>query len=117
MDGMLPNFFTLNGKSFPATETVKAKRGQRVLFRLIGAGAFTHPMHLHGTDFEVIAKDGHPLGSPFKADVIQIGSGERYDIAFAPNRPGKWIFHCHIGHHLTNDGDAPGGLLTVVEVI
>jgi len=116
MTGMLPNFFTLNGKSYPATETVKMKVGQKALFRLVGAGSFSHPMHLHGTDFTVLAKDGHPLASPFEADVIQVGSGERYDIAFSPARPGKWVFHCHIGHHLTNDGDDPGGLLMVVEV-
>jgi FtsP/CotA-like multicopper oxidase with cupredoxin domain len=116
MEGMLPNFFTLNGKSYPATETVKMKVGRKALFRLIGAGAFTHPMHLHGTDFTVLAKDGHPLASPFKADVIQVASGERYDIAFTPQRPGKWVFHCHIGHHLTNDGEGPGGLLMVVDV-
>ena len=116
MDGMLPNFFTLNGKSYPATETVEIKRGQRALFRLVGAGSLSHPMHLHGTDFTVVAKDGHPLATPFEADVIQVGSGERYDIAFTPNRSGKWVFHCHIGHHLTNDGDDPGGLLMVVDV-
>jgi FtsP/CotA-like multicopper oxidase with cupredoxin domain len=116
MEGMLPNFFTLNGKSFPATETVSMKTGQRALFRLVGAGSLSHPMHLHGTDFTVVAKDGHPLASPFKADVIQVGSGERYDIAFTPTRPGKWVFHCHIGHHLTNDGADPGGLLMVVDV-
>jgi FtsP/CotA-like multicopper oxidase with cupredoxin domain len=73
-------------------------------------------MHLHGTDFSVVAKDGHELAQPFKADVIQVGSGERYDIAFSPTRPGKWVFHCHIGHHLTNDGEDPGGLLMVVDV-
>jgi FtsP/CotA-like multicopper oxidase with cupredoxin domain len=116
MEGMFPNFFTLNGKSFPATETINMKVGQKALFRLVGAGAFTHPMHLHGTDFTVVAKDGHPLSAPFKADVIQVGPGERYDIAFSPLRPGKWVFHCHIGHHLTNDGDDPGGLLMVVNV-
>jgi len=117
MEGMLPNFFTLNGKSYPATETVTVRRGQRALFRLVGAGSLSHPMHLHGTDFTVVAKDGHPLASPFEADVIQVGSGERYDIAFTPDRPGKWVFHCHIGHHLTNDGKDPGGLLMVVNVI
>ena len=117
MEGMLPNFFTLNGKSHPATETVTVKRGQRALFRLVGAGSLSHPMHLHGTDFTVVAKDGHPLASPFEADVIQVGSGERYDIAFTPDRPGEWVFHCHIGHHLTNDGKDPGGLLMVVNVI
>ena len=116
MEGMLPNYFTLNGKSFPATETVKVRRGERVLFRLVGAGAFTHPMHLHGTDFTVVAKDGHPLAAPYKADVIQVGPGERYDIAFTFDRPGKWVFHCHIGHHLTNGGEDPGGLLMVIDV-
>lgn len=116
MEGMLPNFFTLNGKSFPATETIAIRRGQRALLRLVGAGSLSHPMHLHGTDFTVVAKDGHPLASPFQADVIQVGSGERYDIAFTPDRPGKWVFHCHIGHHLTNDGEDPGGLLLVVDV-
>ena len=117
MTGMLPNFFTLNGKSYPATETVKMRVGQRALFRLIGAGSLSHPMHLHGTDFTVVAKDGHRLPAAYEADVIQVGSGERYDIAFTPDRPGKWVFHCHIGHHLTNDGKDPGGLLMVVNVI
>ena len=116
-EGMLPNFFTLNGKSYPATQTVKAKLGERGLFRLIGAGSLSHPMHLHGTDFTVVAKDGHPLAAPYKADVIQVGSGERYDIAFTFDRPGKWVFHCHIGHHLTNDSAGPGGLQMVVDVI
>jgi FtsP/CotA-like multicopper oxidase with cupredoxin domain len=115
-DGMLPNFFTLNGKSFPATETIPVRRGDRVLLRLIGAGQFSHPMHLHGTDFRVIAKDGHRLASPYDADVLQVGSGERYDVAFRATEPGKWIFHCHIGHHATNNGNSPGGLMLVVDV-
>lgn len=116
MEGMFPNYFTLNGKSFPATETIRVKRNQRVLLRLVGAGQFVHPMHLHGTDFEVVAKDGRPLAAPYKADVIQVAAGERYDIAFTATEPGKWIFHCHIGHHLTNDGASPGGLMLVVDV-
>jgi len=116
MEGMLPNFFTINGKSFPATETLKVDRGDRVLLRLVGAGQFTHPMHLHGTDFKVVAKDGHPLAQPLAADVIQVASGERYDIAFTATEPGRWVLHCHIGHHLTNDGAGPGGLMMVLEV-
>src|SRR5439155_5297450 len=51
-DGMLPNFFTINGKSYPATETLRAKVGERVRLRFIGAGQFIHPMHLHGQPFE-----------------------------------------------------------------
>lgn len=116
MEGSFPNFFTLNGKSFPATETIEAKRGDRVLLRLVGAGQFEHPMHLHGTDFRIVAKDGHPVEQPLAADVVQVAPGERYDIAFTATEPGKWVFHCHIGHHLTNDGEDPGGLILVVDV-
>lgn len=114
MEGALPNYFTLNGKSYPATEPVNVKPGARVLLRLVGAGQFIHPMHLHGTAFTVIAKDGHALSSTYKADVIDVAPGERYDIAFTAPASGKWVFHCHIGHHLTNNGVSPGGLLMVV---
>ena len=118
MEGAFPNFFTLNGKSFPATETIAVERGDRVLLRLVGAGQFEHPMHLHGTDFRVVAKDGHPVreSAQIDADVVQVAPGERYDIAFTASEPGKWVFHCHIGHHLTNDGADPGGLILVVDV-
>ncbi len=116
MTGMLPNWFTINGKSFPATETIKVRTGQRVLLRLIGAGQFEHPMHLHGTTFDVVAIDGHALDRPIERDVQPVSSGERYDLAFVAPAPGKWLFHCHIGHHMTNNGEAPGGLQLVLDV-
>lgn len=116
MGGMLPNWFTINGKSYPATETIRVRTGQRVLLRLIGAGQFEHPMHLHGTTFDVVAIDGHPLKVPIERDVQPVSSGERYDLAFVAPAPGKWLFHCHIGHHMTNNGKTPGGLQLVVEV-
>lgn len=117
MPGMLPNYFTINGKSFPATETIAVRRGQRVLLRLVGAGQVVHPMHLHGTDFRIVAKDGHPVsGPPQAADVVQVAPGERVDIAFTATEPGKWLLHCHIGHHMTNNGEMPGGLTLVVAI-
>lgn len=114
MEGMFPNFFTINGKSFPATEPLEVEAGERVLLRLVNAGQFDHPLHLHGTAFEVVARDGHPTADAGLRDVINLASGERADIAFELP-PGKWAFHCHIGHHLTNDGEGPGGLMTVIE--
>jgi len=114
MEGMLPNFFTINGKSYPETGTISVPAGKPVLFRLINAGQLAHPLHLHGTAFRVIARDGHPVADSGLRDTISLESGERADIAFRLP-PGKWVFHCHIGHHLTNDGAGPGGLLTVVK--
>ncbi|MBI3003357.1 MAG: multicopper oxidase domain-containing protein [candidate division NC10 bacterium] len=53
-----PNSSTVNGKVFPATETVK--KGLRVWIRFIRADQFTHPMPLHGFPFTVVASDGFP---------------------------------------------------------
>jgi len=114
MEGMFPNFFTINGKSFPDTEKINVPAGKRVLLRLVNAGQFAHPLHLHGTAFRIVARDGHPSGDRGLRDTVTLESGERADIAFTLPK-GKWILHCHIGHHATNDGDGPGGLLTLVE--
>ena len=38
MEGVMPNFFTINGKSYPSTETVHLKVGQHLLVRLGGGG-------------------------------------------------------------------------------
>ena len=55
MSGMEPNYFTINGKAFPATETINVTLGQRVRLRFIAIGQFIHPMHLHGVPFEIVA--------------------------------------------------------------
>lgn len=121
LDGMLPNFFTINGKSYPATETVKAKVGDRLLFRFIGSGQFIHPMHIHGGPFEIVGTDGNPVppGARLTKDTVLVGPGERYDIVWTALQPGKWLLHCHINHHITNNGaevNGGGGLTMLIDV-
>lgn len=49
MEGGLPNFFTINGKAYPATDVVKMRVGQTIKLRFIGThNNFSHPMHVHG---------------------------------------------------------------------
>lgn len=108
------NFFTVNGKSFPATEPIKLKEGERVRVRMINVGYQTHSMHLHGHSFVVTHKDGRLIKIPQEQDTVLIGPGERYDLVFTANRAGLWLFHCHVVPHVTNDGAYPGGLLVPV---
>lgn len=107
MGGMEPNYFTINGKAFPDTETINVKVGDTVRLRFIGIGQFVHPMHLHGVPFKIVATDGHPVPEPAQLtkDTISVAPGERYDVEFVATRPGQWMVHCHILHHTTNDGD------------
>lgn len=109
------NYWTINGKSFPDTEPILVKEGQRVRIRLINISNLAHPMHLHGTDFRVIAEDGHPLPQPRILNTVNVEPGKTYDIDFIANNPGVWVFHCHELHHTTNDDTAPGGLITLIQ--
>jgi manganese oxidase len=122
MDGQLPNFFTINGRSYPSTDVIRVKVGQRVLLRFIGSGQFIHPMHLHGQPFRIVGTDGNPVpeAGQLTKDTVLLGPGERYDVEFVARAPGKWLLHCHINHHITNDGaevNGGGGLTMVVEMM
>ena len=122
MEGALPNFFTINGKAFPATETIHMKVGERALLRFIGsANNFIHPMHVHGGPFSIVAADGVPVppGTRIEKDTINVAPGERYDVIWTAREPGRWLLHCHIPHHTTNDNveaRGGGGLTMILEV-
>lgn len=118
MAGMEPNYFTINGKAFPETETIEVKKGQLVRLRLTSIGQFVHPIHLHGVPFKIVATDGHPVpeAAQLTKDTVLVSPGERYDIEFIASEPGQWVLHCHILHHTTNDNVEPGGLMLMINV-
>jgi FtsP/CotA-like multicopper oxidase with cupredoxin domain len=95
--------YTLNGKSFPATEPLEAKVGQTLRIRFMNEGMMIHPMHLHGMHMTVISKDGWPQPQPWKCDTLNIAPGERWDVVVNCNNPGTWAFHCHILPHAEGD--------------
>ena len=95
--------YTFNGKSFPATEPVVAKLGQKLRLRFMNEGMMIHPMHLHGMHMTVIAKDGWPQPAPWKCDTLNIAPGERWDVIVNCNNKGTWAFHCHILQHAESD--------------
>ena len=92
--------FTINGRSFPYTQPIIAKVGERVRIRFMNQGLMSHPMHLHGQPMLVITKDGYPVPAPYKCDTINIAPGERYDVIVQARAVGKWAFHCHILSHV-----------------
>jgi FtsP/CotA-like multicopper oxidase with cupredoxin domain len=98
-----PLGFTLNGKSFPATEPIVVKQGQTVLVRYMNEGLQIHPMHLHGVAQEVIALDGHKLAQPYTEDTVMVAPGQRVDVLIRAVEKGTWAFHCHILTHAEGD--------------
>ena len=92
MEGGMPNYFTINGRAYPATDTIQMKVGETLKVRFIGStSGFIHPMHIHGGPFRIVvdATEKHvPPGARFK-DTINVGPGERYDVIWQARKPGK----------------------------
>jgi FtsP/CotA-like multicopper oxidase with cupredoxin domain len=105
--------YTIDGKSFPATQPLTAKLGQDVLIRLANAGELLHPFHLHGYHFMVIAQDGERLTAPYKADTLVVAPGETFEVLVHADQPGAWAFHCHILSHV----EGPEGMFGMVTAL
>ena len=106
---------SLDGKSFPATAPVVASAGDWIRVTYFNEGLQVHPMHLHGFEQIVIAKDGEPLDQPYAADTVLVGPGERYTVLFNASAPGTWVWHCHILNHAESE-DGMFGMVTAVVV-
>jgi FtsP/CotA-like multicopper oxidase with cupredoxin domain len=102
--------FTINGKSFPATDALTAKLGERVLIRYMNEGVMNHPMHLHGMPQLVVARDGWPVNPPYMCDTVDVAPGNRYDVIVEATEPGTWAFHCHVLSH----AEGPQGMFGLV---
>ncbi|MBI3515482.1 MAG: multicopper oxidase family protein [Proteobacteria bacterium] len=61
--------------------------------------AWPHPVHLHG--FPVLALDpgADDAAAGTWRDTVLLAPGELADLAFVAERPGAWMFHCHILEH------------------
>jgi FtsP/CotA-like multicopper oxidase with cupredoxin domain len=107
--------FSINGKSFPFTEPVVVKKGERVRIRFINTGYKSHFMHTHSHKFMVVARSGSPVNEPQRIDTVEIGAGQRVDIILFADNPGVWPFHCHILEHIANDHVYPGGMMMFIQ--
>ncbi len=104
--------FPIQGQIYPNIPEIEVEEGDRVRVRMINAGSSTfHPMHLHGHQFEVVAKDGNPVpeAAVQERNVKTVHPGETVDVIFEADNPGHWMFHCHELQH------SAGGM--VAEVI
>ena len=110
--------FTINGRTFPFTQPLDVRKGERVRIRIINAGYDQHYMHSHSHRFEIVALDGNPVkGTPQVRDTVAVGPGQRVDIILTADNPGVWPFHCHNILHVANDGIYPGGMLTFLRYV
>ncbi len=59
-----------------------------------------HPFHLHGFFFQVLEENGKAPEYKAWKDTYNLKPGGIVKIAWMPdNRPGMWMYHCHIIEH------------------
>jgi FtsP/CotA-like multicopper oxidase with cupredoxin domain len=106
--------FSLNGKSFPATAPIVANAGDWVLIDYFNEGSQYHPMHLHQFDQVVVAEDGFAVPQPYTVDTLNVGPGNRFTVLVHLDKPGTWVWHCHILPHVESDSGMFGMVTAVV---
>jgi manganese oxidase len=100
--------YVINGLTWPYTERLSYKQGEKVNWRVINASVLGHPMHLHGFPFVVNsfvfgtgAKDSIIPEEKRKEIVTQFLTPlNRIRMTWVPAKEGNWLFHCHLLDHV-----------------
>jgi FtsP/CotA-like multicopper oxidase with cupredoxin domain len=112
---LINGFFTFNGMPWPGTERLHYAQGDSVRWRVINATSDIHPLHLHGFYFRVTARgdvNRDTLYWPAQermAVTELLDEGTTMNLAWYADRPGAWVFHCHLNWHVVPNpalGDA-----------
>jgi FtsP/CotA-like multicopper oxidase with cupredoxin domain len=97
----------INGKSWPYTERLEYALGSEVRWVWLNASGLVHPMHMHGSYFQVLSmgdaehSDSVPTSRMRDVSTNFIAIGGTMTTLWKPERTGRWIFHCHILTHVS----------------
>jgi FtsP/CotA-like multicopper oxidase with cupredoxin domain len=91
--------WTINGKSWPKTDPINVKMGQRYRLAFDNRSDEAHPVHLHRHTFELKSIAGVKTSGVYK-DVVVIPAKSMIEADFVADNPGKTLFHCHQQMHM-----------------
>jgi FtsP/CotA-like multicopper oxidase with cupredoxin domain len=98
-DGASPLALGINGVTYADAQPYMATVGETQLWTVSNKLDSAHPFHMHGFFFQVLSPGGplHPL--EWKDTVnVPINGSVTFAVKF-DDRPGMWMFHCHILDH------------------
>lgn len=111
--GEIIEFGIVNGHSWPASEPLAYRMGDTVRWRVINLSVDQHAMHLHGMYFKVLAhgngrtSTAHSQGEQPLVVTEHMDLGETFEMEWTPERPGNWLFHCHMLQRMSPDRESP----------
>ena len=102
--------FTINRESHHRDQPVHV--GELQVWDVVNKTPVDHPFHLHGFFFQVLEVNGDSPAFLSWEDTINVPARGRVRIAWLPDdRPGEWMYHCHILEHHA------GGMMAHFEVV
>jgi FtsP/CotA-like multicopper oxidase with cupredoxin domain len=97
--GMMGYDWGIDGRQWQNHQPIQVRQSERVALDLINDSMMSHPMHLHGHHFQVVALNGTALAGAMR-DTVLVPPMSAVRIAFDANNPGRWLFHCHNLYHM-----------------
>ncbi|AHG89468.1 multicopper oxidase type 3 [Gemmatirosa kalamazoonensis] len=77
--------------------------GELQVWDIVNDTLMDHPFHLHGFFFQVVSVNGEPPTFLSWEDTVNVPPKSTVRIAWVPDdRPGEWMYHCHIVEHHAN---------------
>ncbi len=74
--------------------------GELQIWEVSNTSLMDHPFHSHGFFFQVIEENGKAPAYKAWKDTYNLKPRSKVKIAWIPdNRPGRWMYHCHILEH------------------
>lgn len=90
--------FLINNDIHTTDKPVKV--GDLQIWEVRNVSLMDHPFHLHGFFFQILEVDGKKPEYISWKDTVNLPPRSRVKIAWMPdNRPGRWMYHCHILEH------------------
>jgi manganese oxidase len=88
----MAGFMTIDGRAFLGnTPVFHARVGDVVQWDVLALGDEHHTFHVHGHRWR---EHGTPV------DVKTIGPAESFKVRWREDRPGTWLYHCHVESHM-----------------
>lgn len=90
--------FNINREQHHDADPVRV--GELQIWDVVNRSPVHHPFHLHGFFFQVLEVNGKAPDYVSWEDTVNIPAFGRVRIAWLPDdRPGGWMYHCHILEH------------------
>ena len=104
-------YYTINGQSLGKFKPVQATVGTTQIWTITNPSPWSHPFHLHGFFFQVLDENNQPVRPLQWKDTVDVPYKKSVRVAVKyDDRPGLWMFHCHILDH------ADGGLMAFLSL-